>query len=191
MRAAPRDRTSLDLRGLGPAVRAHAKARNMAVSSVARMALAKLLESSGIDLAKPTDEEPAVVGSAVKVTLRVTRRTAREIGKRAWASGLSQGAFVSALVDGAPIGVDHKNALEALAASTDRLASVAADLKDFARQLQRISPSANVERETVASAVREVRAHLDVAARLVYELRPMAAWRRAGTSRTSAGESAS
>ena len=55
MRAGSRERTTLDLRGLGPAIRAHAKARNMAVSSVARMAVAKMLENSGIALADTMD----------------------------------------------------------------------------------------------------------------------------------------
>ncbi|MEO6714262.1 MAG: hypothetical protein ABIM89_12645 [Mycobacteriales bacterium] len=184
MRAGARERTTLDLRGLGPAIRAHAKARNLAVSSVARMAVAKLLESSGSAVAETLDANPgACTDSVVKMTLRLSPRTARDIATRSRATGLSHGAYVSTLLEGAPLAVDHRQAVSALATSTDRLASIATDLNGFARLMRRGTlPSADHVDDVVAAAVREVRAHLRVAARLVSDLRPRAASRRRGGS---------
>lgn len=186
MRAGARERTTLDLRGLGPAIRAHAKARNMAVSSIARMAVAKMLESSGIVVAETFDAIPEVpTGPSVKVTLRISPRIVRDMATRARATGLSHGAYVSTLIDGAPIAVDHKETVRALSASTDRLASTATDLNGFARLLRRgASPSADHVDDAVAAVVREVRIHLRVAARLVTDLKPMAASRRAASKGT-------
>ena len=185
--AGARERTTLDLRGLGPAIRAHAKARNMPVSAVARMAVARMLESSGV-AAGPTEAEPEVAaGPAVKVTVRVSRRVARDLATRARASGLSHGAYVSLLVDAAPIAIDPKEAVRALAVSTDVLASVAADLNAFARFTQRgTSRSAEQSDDAVITLSRELRAHLRVAARLAADLQPMAAWRRDAGKRVGA-----
>ena len=152
----------------------------MAVSSVARLAVAKMLESSGIAVADTFDTNLDItIGPAVKVTLRVSPRIAREIATRARATGLSRGAYVGTLIDAAPFAVDHRQAVRALAASTDRLASIASDLNGFARLVrQGTSRSAEHVDDAVAAAVREVRTHLRVAARLVTDLGPMAALRR-------------
>lgn len=153
----------------------------MAVSSVARLAVAKMLEQSCIVVADTFDaanpEVPEVpAGPSVKVTLRVSPRIARDMATRARATGLSHGAYVSALIDAAPVAVDHRETVRALAASTDRLASVAADLNGFARLLRRgTSPSADHVDDAVSALVREVRTHLRVAARLVTDLKPIAA----------------
>ena len=140
-----RERTTLDLRGLGPALRAHAKARNMAVSSVARMAVATMLENSGIVVTETLDVSPEVPGGpSVKLTFRVSPRIAGALATRARASGLSHGAYVSTLIDATPVAVDQRESVRALAVSTDRLASAATDLKGFARLLRRgASPSAD------------------------------------------------
>ena len=182
VRAKLRERTTLDLRGLGPAMRAHAKARNMTVSSIARMAVVKLLESTGSVLAASADPEPLRGVPAVKMTLRLMPRTAQQIATRARAAGLSHGAYVTAVIEGAPVAMDHNIALAALAESTDRLASVAADLKQIGRRLHDTSPSDHVE-DAVVAAVRDLQAHLHLAARLVADLKPIAAWRRDASQR--------
>ncbi len=176
MRAGSRERLTLDLRGLGPAIRAHARARNMAVSSVARLAISRMLESSGIAVADTFHASPEIpTGPSVKVTLRVSPRIARDMATRARATGLSHGAYVSTLVDAAPVAVDHGEAVRALTVSTDRLASTATDLNGFARLLRRgASLSADHVDAAVAAVVREVRTHLRVAARLVADLKPIA-----------------
>ncbi|MEP7303534.1 MAG: hypothetical protein ABI699_18620 [Caldimonas sp.] len=153
----------------------------MAVSSVARMAVARLLEGSGTVVADTLNANLQVVptGPSVKVTLRVSPRIARDLATRARATGLSHGAYVSTLIDAAPIAVDHRQAVRALAASTDRLASTATDLNGFTRLLRRgTSLSADHVDDAVDAVVREVRTHLRVAARLVADLKPMAASRR-------------
>ncbi len=149
----------------------------MAVSSVARMAVAKMLESSGFALVDAIVHHPEVTSRpSVKVTLRVPPLIAREIATRARATGLSHGAYVGTLIDAAPVAVDHRQAVRALAASTDRLASAATDLNGFARLLRRgTSLSADHVDAAVAAVVGEVRTHLRVAARLVADLQPVAA----------------
>lgn len=180
MRAGLRERTTLDLRGLGPALRAHAKQCNLPVSSVARMAIAKMLETSGVALVKVCDGQfEAAAREPVKVTLRMPARIAREMATRARAIGLSHGAFVGTLIDATPMARDHREAVQALAVSTDRLATAAADLNDFARLMRRTSPSADHVDDAVATVVREVRAHLRVAARLVGDMKPTASGLRA------------
>ncbi len=174
--AGSRERTTLDLRGLGPALRAHAKARNMPVASVARMAVARMLENSGIVVADTLDaSHEASAGPSVKVTLRVSPRIARDLATRARATGLSHGAYISTLIGAAPVAVDHREAVRALAVSTDRLASTATDLNGFARLLRRgASLSADHVDGAVDAVVGEVRTHLRVAARLVADLKPLA-----------------
>lgn len=148
----------------------------MAVSSFARLAVAKMLESSGIAVADTFDATPAIpAGPSVKVTLRVSPGIAHNLATRARATGLSHGAYVSTLIDGAPVAVHHREAVRALAVSTDRLATTATDLNGFARLLRRgASLSADHVDAAVAAVVHEVRTHLRVAARLVADLKPMA-----------------
>jgi len=148
----------------------------MAVSSVARIAVATMLESSGIVVADTFDASPEVpAGPSVKVTLRVSPRIARDMATRARATGLSHGAYVSTLIDAAPVAGDHKEAVRALTVSTDRLASTATDLNGFSRLLRRgASLSADHVDAAVAAVARDVHTHLRVAARLVADLKPVA-----------------
>jgi hypothetical protein len=125
MPGASRERVTIDLRGLGPALRAHANARNLAVAAVARQAIVAALESSP----PVAEEEPAVepgptANATIKLTVRLRSRVAIRLATRARACGLSYGGYLATLIDGtsAPLlAADHQDAIVALAASTDRM----------------------------------------------------------------------
>lgn len=191
MAGARRERTTLDLRGLGPAIRAQAQARNTTVAALARMAVVRMLERSGVAMDGACKQNiDAAAHQVVKVTLRMPRRTALEVSKRARAAGVSHGAYLSTLLDGAPMLLaadERKEAVTALAVSTDQLAQLAADLNAVARLVRRdSSPAAEPFGHTVATLTREVQAHLHLAARLMVELKPPAARQRDAGSRIDA-----
>ena len=183
-----RERIALDLRGLGPAIRAHAKIRGMTVSAVARLAVVKMLEEPGIAVDQFANANLAATASqSVKVTVRVPKSIAKELALRSRAAGLSRGGYLSTLIIGAPVlplRVDRQHAVTALVGSTDQLALVAADLSEFARLAQEGAvPSADQTERVVVELAREVRVHLGLVARLIAELQPVAASRRAAGHR--------
>jgi hypothetical protein len=112
----------------------------------------------------------------VKVTLRVTGADAASLAKRARAADMSQGDYVSSLLDGvapAATPADHASAVRALMASTDRVAALSADLNAFLRVLSRASvPQLEPYRASITSLTQDVRQHLANAAALVAALRP-------------------
>lgn len=155
----------------------------MTVAAVTRMAVVRMLEPSEVSPLPPSNEHSdAFSEEAVKVTVRLPLRAAREMATRARATGLSRGAYLSTLIDGTqalPVGVDRRQVVTALAASTDQLALVVADLNDFARLVRRgMAPSLEQIGDAVTTLTREVRTHLRVASRLVDDLKPMATRRR-------------
>jgi hypothetical protein len=103
---------------------------------------------------------------------------------QARAAGLSNGVYLSTLVAGAPAvltGADHRRAMAALTASNDEIARVATDLNGLIRLLKRGAlPSAEEVEATLESLSSELRAHLRHASRLIADLAPLAAVRRAG-----------
>lgn len=181
-----RERISLDLRGLGPAIRAHTRAKGTTVSAVARLAFIKLLSESGAALEQPAAINPADGGPAVKLTVRIPKAIAAERAARSQATGLSYGGYLSMLMAAAPsphTGFDAKQTAIALARSTDQLAVLAADLGPIARLTQH-GVLAGQTGDVVDSLTRELRTHLGLAARLMSDLQPIAAWRRAGRKRS-------
>ena len=77
---APRERMTIDLRGLAPALKAHAKARHLTVSDAARLAVAAALETSPLDPeVEPADEPDAAADQPVKLTVRLRRGVAARL----------------------------------------------------------------------------------------------------------------
>jgi hypothetical protein len=172
-----RDRVSVDLRGLGARLRAHALRQQTTPAALTRRAVLLLLND------EPNGEEPAsaepvqrLARGTVKVTLRVSGAHATSLVTRARAADMSQGDYVSSLLDGAvpaALPADHASALKALMASTDRLAALSSDLNAFLRLLGRVS-KAELEpyRASITSLTKDVRQHLAASAALVAELQP-------------------
>ena len=167
-----RERVTIDLRGLGPALKAHARARNLTVSDVARLAVVAVLETSGSDTeAQAGVESDAAEDRPVKLTIRLRRGVAAHLSTRARACGLSHGAYLTTLIDEAP--APPLAVLTALGASTEQLAVVSADLNELVRTIQRGALSSGpLIDDWLRPLMDEVRRHVGLASRLVSELRP-------------------
>jgi hypothetical protein len=131
-----------------------------------------MLETSGSEFEVRASGEPdAAEGRPVKLTMRLRRRVASRLTARARACGLSQCAYLTTLIDEtpAPLLAD----VTALRGSTDQLAVVSADLNELVRTIQRGALSSGPLIEGwLRPLVDEMRRHVDLASRLVVELRP-------------------
>ena len=92
--------------------------------------------------------------------------------ERARASGVSYGAYLASLIDGAPYPGGLADAVGALMASTDQLASVSTDFTAFLGLIQQgRSAEAERYREAVVWYFGEVRKHMKLTAALAAEVR--------------------
>ena len=91
MSADSRDRVTVDLRGLAPAVKAHASARNMTLAAFARAAMVEALKHAEVDPFHMVQEDGLDDGRPVKLTLSLPLRQASWLAGRACAGS---GAFV-------------------------------------------------------------------------------------------------
>src|SRR5438045_3328726 len=96
-----RDRVGIDLRGIGDAVRAAARARQTTVAAFAREALAGAVGA----LSEPATGRASDFhrSEIVKVTLRLQSLDAELLMLKSAALGLSYGAFVGRLIRGTPL----------------------------------------------------------------------------------------
>ena len=177
----PRERVTIDLRGLGAAVQLRAAAERTTVAALARRAIAVMLDASA-----PQAELFSAVAAAaprvppdglpVKVTMRMSATHAVILATRAHSADVSQGAYVAGLLDNAPPPPqppDHHEAVGALLTSTDQLAVLSADLNAFMRLLGRGNPAAlEPYRASFMSLSKDVHCHLADASRLMSELKP-------------------
>jgi hypothetical protein len=166
----PRDRVTVDLRGLGPAVKAEAAARNLTLAAFARAAMVESLKHIA-------DEAEPMIGAGddgqlVKLTLRVPLRQASWLVEHARAAGLSYGTFLASLIDGAPYPGSLADAVRSLTGSSDQMATLSRDLHYVFRMLRQ-GTKAEIEpyRERVIGLFDEVRQHLRLTAGLVAEVR--------------------
>ena len=172
MNAATRERVTIDLRGLGPALKAHARARNLRVSDVARLAVVAVLETSGSETeAQASVKSDAAEDRPVKLTIRLRRSVAGRLTTRARACGLSHGAYLTTLIDEAP--APPLAVVTALGSSTEQLAVVSADLNELVRTIQRgVLSSSPLIDDWLRPLMDDVRRHVGLASRLASELRP-------------------
>jgi hypothetical protein len=179
---------TVDLCGLAPALRAHAKARYLTVSQAARLAVAAALEPASPDPQVQPERDPdSAADQPVKLTIRLRRGIAARLTERARDCGLSHGAYLTTLVDAAP--APPLAMVKALSASTDQLAVVSADMNEVIRLLRRdTSPSQEVLGEVLRSIVDGTRRHLDLASRVVAELRPARTYPRRPPGNRAAGK---
>jgi hypothetical protein len=179
MTAPDRDRVTVDLRGLGERLRAQAAAQRMATGAFVRRAVALQLDFAAQE---PTRAAPVAVaaretfGPIVKVTIRLSAADAVALATRAREADTSQGAYVAGLLDGCPlvpVPPNRAEAITALVASTDLLASLGADISSLTRFLRQANvPAANRYRERLEGVHGEVQAHLKKAADLFREIIP-------------------
>jgi hypothetical protein len=86
-----RRRLTLDLRGLGPALAAHARARHLTVSDVVRLAVAAVLEAPS-PAERPVADLDLAADRPEKLTIRLQSCVAARLKTRSRACGLSHGA---------------------------------------------------------------------------------------------------
>lgn len=169
MASASRDRVTIDLRSIGPSVRAAASARRLRVAAYARLALAEASNQATAPLppASPIERADAVM----KVTLRLDPLDAELLLLGAAQVGLSYGAFVARLLRGTPLPAplaDRVKDRDALIVSSDHLATLSADLASLIRMLKRFDGDGAVRYGAAAQALMaDVRRHLELASRVV------------------------
>ena len=179
-----RDRLTVDLRGIGSAVKAEADARHLTLAAFARMALVSSLKQT-VDDARSTHPSGDDDGQTVKLTLRLPIRQAHWLVEHARAAGLSYGTFVASVIDGAPCPGSLAEAVRALTESTDQMAALARDLKEGARLLgaARIEETRRYRQQLVV-LFDEVRQHLRLTSALAGEVRRSFRFRLTNSSST-------
>lgn len=168
-----RERVTIDLRGIGPRLHAHAAARGKTTAAMVRVAVVAMLDADGA--VGPRRVAESIDARAVKVTLRLDGVHAAWLAHRARSADVSQGAYVMGLLDGqppSPRSLDHGAAVAALADSTHKVAAMSADIHRFLRLIRnaRGDEAADKYRAGLMSLAVDMRAHLEVASRLMTEL---------------------
>lgn len=170
VRRRPRERVTVDLRGIGPALHAQAAARGVSLAAVARAALVAMLDSPGSP-PEPANRPRSVDSRVVKITLRLGAVHASRLADRARAAEISQGAYVAALLNGMAASArpaDHGDAVAALADSTQKVAAMSADIHAFIRMIRNVnSDEAKKYLAGLMSLSQDIRLHLQVASRLM------------------------
>ena len=169
MAASGRDRVGVDLRGIGDAVRAAARARHVTLATFARDAIVEALRSP-----EPPADLDTGLGSIeqqpVKITLRLKACEADVLILKSAALGLSYGAFVARLVRGTPLpalAADRAADRAALLTSADRLALAALDLNGLTRLLRAGMDDGERDRQLMKAIVADLRRHLDLASKVL------------------------
>lgn len=164
-----RDRVTIDLRGIGPSVRAAASARRLRVAAYARLALVEASEQPAEPLLPAHSIERA--GTCTKITLRLDPIDADLLLLGAAQVGLSYGAFVGRLLRSTPLPAplaDRVKDRDALIVSSDHLATLSADLASLIRVLKRFDGEGAVRYGAAAAALMaDVRQHLALASLVV------------------------
>jgi hypothetical protein len=176
-----REYFTVDLRGLRPALAARAAERRMTESDVLRSALAVALDADpSIANTQDTDfgccDLPAPQTSPtphVKLSIRLTRSASQRLDRQARAAGLSRGAYLTRLIDGAPpvtASADRKAAAAALSQSSAELAVLSRDINHLTQLLRLGAMDAALQyRGRLDHLDIDVRSHLDKAASVLAE----------------------
>jgi hypothetical protein len=181
MPGASRDRVTIDLRGIGDAIRAAAAVRGMGVAQLVRRALVMSLDLDATAAVAPMvlgadGQTPDLVPAreTAKLTIRLTLAHADALMLNAGALGLSYGDYVGRLVANSPLPqpVSERRAdRAALLASNDRMAALSTDLVALVTLLRQAKvEQARPYRDRLETADAEIRRHLDRASALIDRL---------------------
>jgi hypothetical protein len=174
----PREFFTVDLRGLRAALTAHAAAAGMTESDVLRGALAAALHDAAGSLDDPTPAGAQTCSRLplVKLSTRLPRAKAEQLDRHARAAGLSRGAYLSRLIEGAPpvvAAADRAAGAAALGASAAELALLSRDITRLTLLLRQGDvESAKRCRDRLDTLDADVRVHLDRAAAVLADLAP-------------------
>ncbi|MDE2372395.1 MAG: hypothetical protein KGN16_25745 [Burkholderiales bacterium] len=174
MAGSSRDRVTIDLRGIGNAVRVAADRGGQTIAAFGRQAL---VVATGMDAV--TIERSALPAARsqgpTKLHLRMDEREAELLILNARQLGLSYGDYVGRLVAGAPMpapAAQRDADRAALRQSSDQLAVLAGDINALIRLIRLGDGPEAVHhfRDRMRGLEADVRRHLDLASRLVAEL---------------------
>ncbi len=168
---ATRDRVTIDLRGIGDAVRADAARQGLTVSQLARRLLVTSTSHGNKHLPAYQSGCPTPTRSVAKVMLRMSQAHAEALILNAVSLGLSYGEYVARLVEGAELPRPSKERdadRAALLASNDKLAALSADLNGFVRLIRGVSgEQAQALRDRLERADGQIRLHLERASAFI------------------------
>jgi hypothetical protein len=176
MPAAAREFFTVDLRGLRAALATRAVSQGVTESDVLRSALAAALGSGACSAAvePPGQNNASHINGSIKLSVRLPRLAAHRLDHQARAAGLSRGAYLSCLIQGAPpvmASADRSAGFAALNASSTELAVLSRDINHLTTLLRRGAvEAARPYRERLDTLDADVRAHLDKAGLALAEL---------------------
>jgi hypothetical protein len=177
MSATTREFFTVDLRGLRAALSRRATEAGITESDVLRSALAVALsDDRGDALNPPTTGDASPSQPQVKLSVRIPLPAAERLDRKARAAGLSRGAYLTGLIDGAPAVVaatDRRAGFAALSASAAELALLSRDIHHLTHLLRcgEFGP-AQEYRDRLETLDADVRQHLDRSAAAFAELAP-------------------
>jgi hypothetical protein len=159
-----RDRVTVDLCGIGDAVRSAAQASDLTLAVFARQALIAALPSN-VGALLPQAEPRGEVGGTIKLSVRLSPDDSAVLATQAALLGLSQARLIALLIRRAELprrSIEREADRTALRASTEQLATLSVDLQQFMRQLRRGSAEGVARYAARLQAVDlDLRAHLD------------------------------
>jgi hypothetical protein len=171
--AGSRDRVTIDLRGIGDALRSAAAGRDLTVAALARQALVDAIGS--LQANAPLAARDSSQGGVVKLTLRLREPDAEALVLNAARLGLSYGAYVARLANGTPLplpAADREADRAALLLHCDRLAQWAVDLHSLTRLLRAgCLESALKDLASSNAMAADVHRYLDLASSLLAQSR--------------------
>ncbi len=177
MAGSSRDRVTIDLRGIGDAVRAAAACRGMAVAQLVRRAVVMSLDlraTAAVAPMKRGSDGQTPGQPTAKLTLRLPQAHSDALMLNAGALGLSYGEYVARLVDGSRLPqplAERQADRAALLASNDRMATLSTDLVALVTLLRQAKvEQARPYRDRLETAGAEIRRHLDRASALINRL---------------------
>lgn len=168
-----RDRITVDLGGLGPALLARAQAKGLTPSEFVRALVAAELDTPALARAGL----PAASAKRVGLRLRMHAEEATRLWQQARDARLAPGAYVAGLCTGATALADGGRPADlaaALARSCSELSTLSRDLRHLTSLLGHGEVAAARQyRERLDGTERDVRAHLVNAAAVLAALRPL------------------
>lgn len=169
METQSRERISVDLQGLKPALLARSQAQGVSPSQLVRTALERAL-GVPLEAGEGVDRRPSPkrFGGRARLCLRMERDGAMAVLAAAKRSGMCAGDYVAGLVAGVPVllnGGSRSEHIEALTASSFHLSSLSRSIHTLTRLLTQANVAqARVYRDMLDTLERDVRRHLVFAA---------------------------
>jgi hypothetical protein len=174
MPGASRDRVTIDLRGIGDAVRTAAACRDMGVAQLVRRAVVRSLDLRATAVVAAGSDGQTLGQAVAKLTLRLPQTHADALMLNAGALGLSYGEYVARLVAGSRLPqplAERQADRAALLESNDRMATLSTDLVALVTLLRQAKvEQARPYRDRLEIADTEIRRHLDRASALIDRL---------------------